>query len=280
MVKRVWGWLGAAAVGYLIVVALVWGFQEKLVFFPDVGREGGITPKALGLAFDEVQISTEDGATLAAWWVPREDARATILLFHGNAGSIASRTPYAEMFHRLGYATLLVDYRGYGKSTGTPSEAGTYRDAEAAWRWLTETRKLKPERIVVMGESLGGGVATWLAARHRPGALILASAFTSVADVGAEAYWFLPVRLISRIGYDSLSRMPEIDCPVLVAHSPEDEIIPVSHGQALFLAAPDPKLFVKLAGGHNDGFLYMRPDWVEAVGAFLQIALAPRPAGS
>jgi fermentation-respiration switch protein FrsA (DUF1100 family) len=274
MVKRMWSWVGAAAVGYLIVVALVWAFQEKLVFFPDVGRDGGITPKTLGLAYEEVQLSTGDGLTLAAWWVPRADARATVVLFHGNAGSIAGRIPYAEMFHRLGYATLLVEYRGYGTSTGTPSETGTYRDAEAAWRYLTEVRKLKAERIVVMGESLGGGVATWLAAKHRPGALILASTFTSALDVGAEAYWFLPVRLIGRVHYDSLSRMPEIECPVLVAHSPDDEIIPVSHGQALFLAAPDPKLFIKLAGGHNDGFLYLRPDWVEAVGAFLQIALA------
>lgn len=275
MVKRVWGWLGTAAVAYLVVVALVWAFQEKLVFFPDVGREGGITPKTLGLAYEEVRLSTADGMTLGAWWVPREDARATVVLFHGNAGSIASRIPYAEMFHRLGYATLLVEYRGYGTNLGTPSEAGTYRDAEAAWRYLTEVRKLKPGRIVVMGESLGGGVATWLAAKVRPGAVILASSFTSALDVGAEAYWFLPVRLIGRVRYDSLSRMPEIDCPVLVAHSPDDEIVPVSHGQALFLAAPEPKLFVKLAGGHNDGFLYLRPDWVEAVGAFLQIALAP-----
>ena len=273
MVKRMWSWLGAVATAYLIVVVLVWVFQEKLVYFPDVGREGTITPKAMGLAYEEVQLSTEDGLTLAAWWVPRTDARGTIALFHGNAGSIASRIPYAAMFHQLGYATLLVEYRGYGTNAGTPSEAGTYRDAEAAWRYLTATRKLPPEKIVVMGESLGGGVATWLAAKHKPGALILASAFTSVPDVGADVYWFLPVRLIGRVRYDSLSRMTEIDCPVLVAHSPDDEIIPVSHGQALFLAAPDPKLFVKLAGGHNDGFLYMRPEWAEVVGVFLDGAL-------
>ncbi|MGH8617347.1 MAG: alpha/beta hydrolase [Burkholderiales bacterium] len=269
MVKRMWGWLGSIAVAYLIVVALVWVFQDRLVFFPDLGRDDLATPQTMGLAFDDVQLSTEDGATLAAWWVPRADARGTVVLFHGNAGSIASRIPYAAMFHKLGYATLLVEYRGYGRSTGTPSEAGTYRDAEAAWRYLTETRKLKPERIVVMGESLGGGVATWLAAKYKPGALILASSFTSLIDVGADVYWFLPVRLIGRTRYDSLSRMTDIDCPVLVAHSQEDEIIPVSHGQALFLAAPDPKLFVKLAGGHNDGFLYVRPEWAEVVGVFL-----------
>jgi fermentation-respiration switch protein FrsA (DUF1100 family) len=261
--------LAAVVTAYLLVVVLVWAFQDRLIFFPGVGRDVSMTPRAAGLDYEDVKLATADGETLAAWWVSPPTPRGAVVLFHGNAGNIAGRVPYAAMFHRLGYATLLVEYRGYGASTGTPSEAGTYQDAEAAWRYLTETRQFAPARIVVMGESLGGGVATWLAARKKPGALILASTFTSVPDVGAPVYWFLPVRLISRTRYDNLSRMPEIACPVLVAHSPDDEIIPVSHGEALFMAAPEPKLFVRLAGGHNDGFLYMQPAWTQAVGAFL-----------
>jgi fermentation-respiration switch protein FrsA (DUF1100 family) len=261
--------LAAVATAYLLVVALVWIFQDRLVFLPRVGDDPGVTPRAAGLDYEDVKLATADGETLAAWWVSPPKPRGAVVLFHGNAGSIASRVPYAAMFHRLGYATLLVEYRGYGASSGTPSEAGTYQDAEAAWRHLTEVRKFAPEHIVVVGESLGGGVATWLAARTKPGALILASTFTSVPDVGADVYWFLPVRLISRTRYDNLSRMPEIDCPVLIAHSPDDEIIPVRHGEALFAAAPGPRRFLRLNGGHNDGFVYMRPEWVETVRAFL-----------
>jgi fermentation-respiration switch protein FrsA (DUF1100 family) len=200
-----------------------------------------------------------------------------VLLLHGNAGNISHRIEYALMFRRLGYSTLLLDYRGYGKSTGTPTEQGTYLDAESAWQWLTRTGGVPERDIVVFGESLGGGVASWLAARHEVRALILASTFTSAVDLGSELYPFLPVRLVSRFRYDTLSRLRDIRVPVLVIHSPQDEIIPFSHGRRLFEAAREPKAMLELSGGHNEGLVFVRERWVERLAAFLDASESTPP---
>lgn len=260
-----------AAVGYAGLVGLLFGLQSSLVYYPDLGRAIVATPAERGLPYEELAIRTSDGETLAAWWVPVEPARGVVLLFHGNAGNISHRIDYLEMFRRLGYATLIADYRGYGASTGAPSEEGTYRDAEACWAWL-EARGIAARDVVVFGESLGGGVATWIAQRHTPRALVLASTFTSVPDLAEAIYPYLPVRLLSRIHYDSLSRLPDIPAPVLILHSPEDEIVPFSHAERLHAAAREPKRLVRLGGGHNDGFVFRRPEWVQALAAFLDEA--------
>lgn len=259
-------WLAAA--GFAGLGALMFGMQSRLVYYPDLGREVIATPAARGLAYEEVRIPTEDRETLAAWWVPAREARGTVLFFHGNAGNISHRIDYLVMFHRLGYSTLIVDYRGYGASTGQPSEDGTYRDAQGCWAWLA-ARGIAAADIVVFGESLGGGVATWLAARHRPRALVLASTFTSIADLAAAIYPFMPVRLITRIHYDNLARLPDIAAPVLIAHSPQDEIVPYTHAQRLYEAARPPKALLPLAGGHNDGFVHGREEWVQSLARFL-----------
>ena len=173
------------------------------------------------------------------------------------------------MFSGMGYNTLLVDYRGYGESSGEPSETGTYRDATASWSWLTVTRGVKASDVVIFGESLGGGIATWLAAREKPRALILASAFTSIPDLGAEIYPWLPVRWLSRIHYNNFANLERINVPVLIAHSRDDEIIPYAHGKRLYAIAKQPKVFLDLDGGHNEGFVFAREDWAKAVQAFL-----------
>jgi fermentation-respiration switch protein FrsA (DUF1100 family) len=259
---------GIAVLMYAALVGCVFIAQESLVYFPNTGRELTTTPAAQGLRYEDVSIRTEDGETLHAWWVPAERAKGTALLFHGNAGNISHRIEYALMFRSLGYDTLLVDYRGYGRSTGKPSEEGTYRDAEASWQWL-RSRGITEREIVLYGESLGGGVASWLATRYAPRALVIASSFTSVPDLGAEVYRFLPVRLLSRFKYNTLERLAHVKAPVLVIHSPRDNIIPYSHGKKLFDAAREPKAFLEIAGGHNDGFVFMRAEWVKALGAFL-----------
>jgi hypothetical protein len=216
-----------------------------------------------------VEIRTADGETLAAWWVPAEGARGTVLFFHGNAGNISHRLDYLQMFHRLRYSTLIVDYRGYGMSTGSPSEKGTYLDAEAAWDYARHARLARPEDIVIAGESLGGAVATWLAAKVNPRAVVLLSTFTSVPDLGAQVYWFLPVRLLSRIRYDNRENLKRISAPVFIAHSRDDDVVPYAHGKKLFEAANEPKAFLEMSGGHNDGFIFTRPEWVAALAAFL-----------
>lgn len=257
------------AIAYGAVLVLVYLFQSHLVFFPGTGREAVVTPQTYGLRYESVPIRTTDGETLDAWWVPAEDARGVVLFFHGNAGNISHRVDYLQMFHRLRYTTLIVDYRGYGKSSGAPSEAGTYRDAEAAWEHLLHARLARPQDIVVAGESLGAAVATWLAAEVSPRAVLLFSTFTSVNDLGAQVYWFLPVRLLSRIGYDNLANLKRIRAPVFIAHSRDDDIVPFAHGRRLYEAAAEPKAFLELRGGHNDGFIFMRPEWVAELGAFL-----------
>jgi fermentation-respiration switch protein FrsA (DUF1100 family) len=295
------------AIAYACVLGLVFGFQSRLVYYPQTGREVAVTPQAYGLAFESVEIATEDGEKLHAWWVPSAGARGAVLMFHGNGGNISHRLDYLLMFSRLGYSTLIVDYRGYGKSTGSPSEEGTYRDALAAWRHLAEGRGVRPADIVVFGESLGGAVASWLAAhlslipdpspggrrearasslllgersgvRAPPRALVLASTFTSVNDLGAQVYWFLPVRLLSRFGYDNLANLKAIRSPVLIAHSRDDDIIPFAHGQQLFSAANEAKQFLEMRGGHNEGFIFVREEWVRALAGFLE-RHAPRRAG-
>jgi fermentation-respiration switch protein FrsA (DUF1100 family) len=249
---------------------LVFLFQSRLVYYPEIGREVAVTPKAYGLAFEPASIRTSDGETLQAWWVPAEDARGTVLFFHGNAGNISHRLDYLQMFHRLRYSTLIVDYRGYGGSTGSPSEEGTYRDAEAAWDYLRNARGVRAQDLVVAGESLGGAVATWLAARIGPRAVLLFSTFTSATDLGAEIYWFLPVRLISRLGYDNLANLKRIGSPVFVAHSRDDDIVPYAHGRKLFDGIGGPKAFLEMRGGHNEGFVFARKEWVAELAAFLE----------
>jgi hypothetical protein len=257
------------AIAYGAVLVLVYLFQSHLVYFPGTGREAVVTPQSYGLRYESVPIRTADGETLDAWWVPAENARGTVLFFHGNAGNISHRIDYLQMFHRLRYSTLIVDYRGFGKSSGTPSEAGTYRDAEAAWEHLRHARLAQPRDIVIAGESLGAAVATWLAAEVSPRAVLLFSTFTSVTDLGAQVYWFLPVRLLSRMGYDNLANLKRIRAPVFIAHSRDDDIVPFAHGRRLYEAAAEPKAFLELRGGHNDGFIFMRPEWVAELGAFL-----------
>jgi fermentation-respiration switch protein FrsA (DUF1100 family) len=257
---------------YAALAGCIFLAQERLVYFPHAAREHAVTPAAHGLPYEDVAIRTEDGETLHAWWVPAANPRGTVLHFHGNAGNISHRIDYARMFRGLGYNTLLVDYRGYGRSTGSPSESGTYQDATASRGWLTETRGLRDRDIVVFGESLGGAVACWLAARHAPRALVLASTFTSVPDLGSEVYAFLPVRLMSRIHYNTRECVSRVDAPVLVVHSRADDIIPYAHGERIYAAAREPKAFLELAGGHNTGFVFMRPEWVKALGAFLETA--------
>ena len=261
------------AIGYALIVGLLFVFQSQLVFFPESVREFSTTPQSYGLAYESASMRTADGETLHAWWVPGRAGSTsnpgTVVLFHGNAGNISHRIEYARMFHQMGHATLLVDYRGYGKSTGSPSEEGTYQDALAAWNWLM-ARGAKSADVIIAGESLGGGVATWLAAQHAPRALLLMSAFTSIPDMAAKIYPAFPVRLITRINYDNVANLRRIKAPVLIAHSRDDELVPFAHGQALFAAAGDPKQFLELRGGHNQAFIFAHEDWSRAVEAFLE----------
>jgi len=252
------------------IAMLLFLFQDRLAYYPQIGRDIHTTPREHGMDYESLTLTTADGERLGAWFVPAPQAHGVVLVLHGNAGNISHRMDTIAMFHRLGYGVLIFDYRGYGRSSGKPSEAGLYQDAQTAWEHLTRQRGIAPERIVLFGESLGGAVAARQASQTRPGALVLASVFTSVPDLAADLYPWLPARALARLRYDTGAALAQTGSPVLVAHSPDDEIVPFRHGQSLFKAAPKPKVFLRLAGGHNDGLIVMRPEWVEVLAGFLR----------
>ncbi|WP_333842739.1 alpha/beta hydrolase [Pelomicrobium sp.] len=264
------------AAGYGALVAVAYFAQEKLIYFPEVGRELRATPRDRGLPHEELTLRTDDGLGLHAWYVPVPEARGVVLFFHGNAGNLSHRLDSLVMFARLGYATLIVDYRGYGRSEGEPSEEGTYRDALAAWHYLTAERGIAPGDVVLFGESLGAAVAAWLAARTRPRALVILSGFVSVPELGQDVYPWLPVKWLARIRYPTQDYLKAATCPVLVAHSRDDEIVPFRHGERLYAAASAPKRFLELKGGHNEAFFFVRPEWEHALGEFLNWAQGQR----
>lgn len=277
--KLLWTLLIIPAVAYGAVAALLFLFQDRLAYYPEMGRELELDPGDYGLDHTPLTLTTTDGESLDAWFFPAPQSDAVALIFHGNAGNMTQRLDTIAMFHRLGYGVLIFDYRGYGRSSGRPSEDGLYRDAVAAWEHLTRERGIAPARIVLFGESLGGGVAAWLAAKldqsEQPGALVLASSFTSAPELAADLYPWLPTRGLVRLRYDTRAALATIRCPVLIAHSSDDDIIPFHHGQALYEAAGEPKVFLELAGGHNEGFIFRLPTWVGVLGNFLRQHVPP-----
>ena len=266
--------LAATLYGAMLLVLFL--RQDGLVYYPDLpSREYEATPKQENLSYENVTLTTSDGVRLAAWFVPAEHPRGALLYAHGNAGNISHRLDSIKLFHNLGLSVFIFDYRGYGRSSGKADEEGTYRDAEAAWQHLTAQRGIAPAHIVVFGESLGSSVAAHLAAQHRPGALILASAFTSVPDLASDLYPLLPVRWITRYRYDTQRYLQNVHAPVLIAHSREDEIVPFLHGQTLYAAAREQKRFLELRGGHNDLFFMNAEPFARATGSFIEQHLAP-----
>ena len=254
--------------GYGLLLVGVYLFQAKLIYFPTATVDA--TPAHAGLRFEEVWIPAGDQIRLHGWFVPANGAQLTALFLHGNGGNIAHRLDSLRIFNQLGLNTLIFDYRGYGRSSGTPSEAGTYADARAAWRHLVTTRRIDPERIIIFGRSLGGAVAVWLAEHTPARALIVESGFTSIPDLAAHHYPLLPSRWLSRYSYDSVARLANIRMPKLVVHSRDDEIVPFGQGWRLFEAAPQPKLFLQISGDHNRGFLQTGGRYVAGLHNFLK----------
>ena len=250
------------------LMALLYVFQEKLVFFP--GKAIGDTPGVIGLPYEDVYLVTKDNVNIHGWHIPHPDAKATLLFFHGNAGNISHRIDSISIFHDIGLSVFIIDYRGYGRSEGRPSEDGTYRDAQAAWDYLVQERRLRPDQIIVFGRSLGGAVAASLAAKVTPAAVILESTFTSVKELGKYLYPYLPVSRISRIHYPVDKHISSFNCPVLVIHSHQDDVVPVRFGRRLFEYAREPKMFLSISGDHNYGFILSKDVYVKGIKQFLQ----------
>jgi len=239
--------------------------ERSFIYYPTTRLEA--TPADYGLPFEDVRPTAEDGVRLHGWYVPGPRA-VTILWCHGNAGNISHRLDNLRLMReRLGVATLLFDYRGYGASEGTPSEIGTYRDARAFRSWL-RNRQVVAGPVVYFGRSLGAGVAAQLAAEDPPAALILETPFTSVramanATVPGAGYLF-------RTRYDTLGRIVDVRAPVLIFRAGADEIVPSHHGRALFEAAREPKRFVEIPGArHNDTYVVGGASYWQAWEGFL-----------
>ena len=266
--------------GFSVMLYLL---QDRLVFLPHMpGRELETSPAMLKLDYEDAWIETEDGERLHGWFVPSLDNRGTMLLFHGNAGNISHRLQSLLIFNQLGMNVLMVDYRGYGQSSGEVGEQGTYLDARASWDYLVEQRGIAAEDIVIFGRSLGGGVGSWLAAQPdvTPAGVIIESSFSSGIDMGRRLYPVLPVSLITRIRYPVKEYVRDIHAPLLIVHSRDDEIIPFDMAKTNFEAAKEPKTFFEMGGDHNAGFWISRELYVPALKRFLDEvtqAVAPAP---
>ncbi len=270
--QRLWSicWpVGLAVAGlYVALAAMLFVSQSRLVYFPQ--RDIITTPDQIGLSYEAVAFEAADGVRLSGWFVPAQGAARGVILFcHGNAGNISHRLESIQVFHRLGLSTFIFDYRGYGQSQGKPTEQGTYLDAEAAWRYLVQERQVAPTEIIVFGRSLGGAIAAWLAQDQTPRALIVESTFTSVPDMGAQLYPYFPVRFLSRFDYNAMDYLGKVDCPVLVVHSRDDEMIPFGHGRRLFEAANEPKAFLEIRGTHNEGFVTSAERYQDGLDSFI-----------
>lgn len=237
-----------------ICVALYF-FQTKLVFYPT--REFAVTPSQLQLPYEDVYINVTAKERIHGWYFaannPDSGQEGPVALFcHGNAGNISHRLETVVLILSLGVDILLFDYRGYGKSDGSPSEANIYADAKACYNWLVEQKGVRPENIILFGRSLGGAVAIELARRAKCGGVVVESSFTSAADMGKRMFPFIPIKYLVRYRFDSIGKIGSLTCPVLVTHSPDDDIVPFEMGRRLFAAANEPKRFITLRGGHND----------------------------
>jgi len=259
--------LTIALIGYLVMLLLVFFFQKNMVYLPS--RDLSMVPGDAGMAYEKLRLVTSDNIRISAWFIPSPQRRGTVLFCHGNAGNISHRIDSIRIFHDIGLDVLIFDYRGYGSSEGSPGEKGTYLDAEAAWRYLVEEKGTPPEEIVLFGRSLGSAVAAEIALKHGGGLFISESGFTSIPELGASLYPFLPVKLLARYSYDTLRKVQHITLPKLFIHSPDDEIIPYRQGRMLFERAAEPKRFLEIRGGHNEGFILSGELYVHGIEKFI-----------
>jgi hypothetical protein len=237
-------------VGMLLCIA---GCVSHVLYQPQ--RVVRYTPHDAQLIYEDVSLHTQDGVKISGWWVPAEQARGTVVFCHGNGGNVSSCLDTLLIINHLRLNALIFDYRGYGNSEGSPTEKGTYADAEAAWNYLVTERKVSPDRIIIWGRSLGGAIAAMTAAKHRAGIVIVESTFTSLKDLVHDRMSWVPSWVLANYAYDTRHYLKEVDVPVLVIHSPDDEMIPFQHGKNLYDSIRGPKAFSEIKGSHNRGFI-------------------------
>ena len=255
-------------IGVVLFVAYwVWGvilyiMQPRFLYSPL--RKIIYTPAELELDYEDVIFTSRDGLKLTGWYIPVTGSEFTILFCHANGGNMMHRLDSINIFYKLGLSCFIFDYRGYGNSQGIPSEEGTYLDAGAAYKWLTEEKRIPPEKVIIFGRSLGGSIAAQLAGSVTACALIVESAFTSYVDIGKKFYPYMPVRWCARFSYRTIDYIRDVHCPVMFIYSKNDEVVPFEFGLELYEAANKPKEFIEIFGSHNDGFLVSGEAYKEA----------------
>lgn len=244
----------AGLAAFALTTFAAWAFQRKLMYFPDTER---VSPAAAGLAgVEERVLATPDGEHVVAWYGRARPGQPTILYFHGNGGNLMNRAERMRVYMDRGRGVFMMSYRGYGGSTGTPSEKANVADAELAYRALLG-EGLSPSQIVLYGESLGSGVVAQLAAGKRVAGVVLEAPYTAAVDVGALRYPFLPVRQLMIDRYETMRFIGRLTAPLLVIHGGRDGIVPVEMGRSVFEAAPEPKrLVIFPEAGHSDHHLF------------------------
>lgn len=250
--RSVWSGLRTLSICYVGVVLVLMLLENSLVYHPVAANSDWQPPPCAEI--EDVTLTCADKTCLHAWWLPCPDTKSAVLYLHGNAGNLSHRgKSVVKLRELLGASVLIVDYPGYGRSEGRPSEAGCYQAAEAAYEWLTREQGVAAKDLIIYGKSLGGAVAVDLASRREHRALVLIKTFTSAPDVGSSAFPWLPVRWIMRNRFASIDKIAACQRPVFFAHGDADEIVSFSLGQRLFDAANDPKQFFVLPGSqHND----------------------------
>lgn len=236
---------------YMMLLALMCVYQRKLMYFPHTDL---LAPAQYGLeGVDAGKLKTSDGELLDYWYVPAKADKPTILFFHGNGGHLGFRTGYVQAAKTKGYGLLMLSYRGYGTSTGTPTEQGLYLDANAAYDYVRDELDIPDERLVILGESLGSGVAVELARGKKIRALVLQAPFTSTVNIAAKHYWWLPVRILMKDRFESINKVGDIHVPVLVLGAQNDTVTTLIEAKKLYDAFAHPKKMVVFEGiGHND----------------------------
>lgn len=253
-----------AALIYLVLLIAIYLLQRHLLYHPNRTQ---VSPEEVGLSGVEVvNLATEPGEKLIAWYAPAQAGKPTILFFHGNAGDISGRAERFAYYQRAGYGVMFLSYRGYGASTGSPSETGLISDANAAYDWLVE-HDVPASKIAVVGESLGTGVSVQLAAQKPVAAIALEAPFTSTANVARLSYWWLPVSLLMKDQFKSIDHVKDVHVPLLVMHGTDDRLIPIEMGKTLFDAANEPKEFVAIANGTH-GSIFSEPAWQREIDFF------------
>ena len=268
MIKLIISFISVIFISLIAFNSYLYLKQPNMIFFPL--QELDATPEDWELAYEAVEIKLDEKSRISGWHLPYPEAKKTILFFHGNGGNISHRGDSLYIFHKLKVNTLIIDYPGYGSSQGHPTEENLYQSALAAWKFLVDERKVDPQNIIIFGRSLGGAVAVDLASQVEAGGLILESTFSSVRDVVDIAFPWMSKFIYLRYSFNSFDKIDKVTSPVLVIHSPDDEVIPFASGIKLFDKIRAAKGILHLEGGHNDGFMQSISSYMQSLRLYIQ----------